>query len=168
MRALLIGLGLIALTLSLERLELLFEADQVFFVLVHHLFSDLAQEVAFLGRNRGFDLHLSELLLQQLFFLGPDLLDVKVRMSTLVVRHQVDIAREKLGTLGALGKLDWCAHRLSKDLLVRLECLLLDLGVCFHIDEQLLLLAYLVFQLETARFLHLLLADGGIKLEFAL
>ena len=162
MRALLVGLGLVALTLSLERLELLFEADQVFLVLVHHLFSDLAQEVALLGRNRGFDLHLSELLLQQLFFLGPDLLDVKVRMPSLVVRHQVGIAREKLGTLGALGELDWCAHRLSKDLLVRLECLLLDLGVCLHIDEKLLLLAYLVFQLETAGFLHLLLADGGI------
>ena len=89
-------------------------------------------------------------------------------MSPLVVRHQVGIAREKLGTLGALGKLDWCAHRLSKDLLVRLERLLLDLSVCFHIDEELLLLAYLVFQLETAGLLRLLLADGGIELEFTL
>ena len=72
--------------------------------------------------------------MKQLLFFGSDLPDIKVRMALLVMSDQMCVTSEEFGALIAFRQFDRCAQRLSQNLLVRLDCLLLDFYVALHVD----------------------------------
>lgn len=57
-------LHLEALTLRLQRLELVLQRHEVFLEFINHFFSDFAEELALLSRYRSLDLHLAKFFLQ--------------------------------------------------------------------------------------------------------
>ena len=108
----LVLLDLGRLVLRLDRLQLVLQINEIGVVFVYYVFLDPLEELFFLSLGCGFVLNLSELMLEQLFFLRSDLLHVVLGMAPFIVVQEIRIGGKVLEALLALRNLDWRAFRL--------------------------------------------------------